>query len=71
MEQERCDDRAALRAAERHDPLAVEDLERPQNPELHDTTKPQLRAVVTAGGVSPAGTPLQARFEWAVPGSNQ
>jgi hypothetical protein len=41
LEQQRCDDRAALQAAERHDALAVEDLGRPQNPELHDVTKAQ------------------------------
>jgi len=41
VEQQRCDDRAALQAAERHDALAVEDLDRPQNPELHDVTKAQ------------------------------
>jgi hypothetical protein len=41
VEQQRCDDRAALQAAERQDALAVEDFDRPQNPELHDVTKAQ------------------------------
>ncbi len=49
VEQQRCDDGAALRAAERQHTLAVEDLDWPENPELHVTTKPQLRAAVTAG----------------------
>ena len=47
VEQKRCDDRAALQAAERRDALAVDDLDRPQNPELHEVTKAQLRGVVT------------------------
>jgi hypothetical protein len=41
VEQEPCDDRAALQASERHDALAVEDLDGPQNPELHEVTKAQ------------------------------
>jgi hypothetical protein len=43
-EQQRYDDRAALRAAERKDALAGQDLDRPQYPELHDATKAQRRA---------------------------
>ena len=47
LEQQHRDDRAALQAAERQDALAVDDLDRSQNPELHDVTKAQLRVVVT------------------------
>jgi hypothetical protein len=41
VEQEHCDNRTTLQAAERHDALAVEDFDRPENPELHDVTKAQ------------------------------
>jgi hypothetical protein len=46
MEQQRCEDRAPLQASQRDDALPVEDLDRAENPELHESTKAQSRGAV-------------------------